>query len=261
VARSIATTSELAGRPVILGIGAGNRRELLLPLGMEQIAPANRIRELVDLSRRLITGETVTYQSDHVFMEGVELKFDPEFQSPVYLAARGPMTLRLGGEIADGVIIGDLLSDRGLDYAQGEINKGVAKAGREPGDVQNVCWAACFVTDGNDETIIQRLKPWIAHNLVASPPIVQEALAIEEDRIEKMRSSYFEGGSEKAAPFVEPEDVYQLSVVGSPERLKDLVRRLEGRGIDQLVILLYSKDLSENQDTMKKFAEEVIHKL
>lgn len=261
VARSIATTSELVGRPVVCGIGAGNRRELLLPLGLEQDSPVTRIREMVVVSRRLIQGETVTFQSDNVFMKEVKLCFKPLFQSPVYIAARGPGTLRLGGEIADGVIIGDILSDNGLDYAQGEIKKGVEKAGRNISDVENVCWAACFVTDGNDGAVIERLKPWIAHNLVASPSIVQQALQIEEDRIEKMRSSYFEGGAEKAAKFVEPQDVYQLSVVGSPERLIELVKRLEARGINQLVILLYSKNLLENRETMKNFSKEVIQRL
>jgi 5,10-methylenetetrahydromethanopterin reductase len=261
VARSIGTTSELVGRPIILGIGAGNRRELLLPLGLEQISPVSRIREMIEVTIRLLKGETVSYKSDTLFMEDVSLKFKPTLLPPVYVAARGPGMLRLSGEVADGVIIGDLLSDNGLDYAQGEINKGIKKAGRKTEDVKNVCWAACFVTDGNDDATIERLKPWIAHNLVASPPIVQKALQIEEERIEMMRSAYFEGGSENAAPYVKPEDVYQLSVVGSPDRLRQLVMRLGARGISQLVILLYSRDLAENQETMQKFAEKVIQKL
>src|SRR5574341_386173 len=63
VARTMATIDELIGRPVVLGIGAGNRRELLLPLGLEQDAPVARCREMVTIVRELLRGEETTYQS------------------------------------------------------------------------------------------------------------------------------------------------------------------------------------------------------
>lgn len=261
VARTIATVSELAGRPVALGIGAGNRRELLLPLGMEQVSPANRMREFIEVTRRLLQGETVTYQSETMTLNQVSLKFKPGHPTPVYLAARGPATLRLGGEVGDGVIIGDLLSDDGLDYAQGEIDKGIKAAGRSAEEVESVCWASCFITDGDDAERIERLKPWIAHNLVASPSVVQKALGMDEERIAVMRAAYGEGGADQAAQYVQPEDVHKLSILGSPERCAETVRRLRDRGIGQLVILLYSKDLAENQVTLTRFAQEVLRRV
>lgn len=257
VARTIATVAELVGKPVALGIGAGNRRELLLPLGIEQVSPAARIKEMIEITRRLLAGETVSYKSETMTLEGVSLKFKPAFPAPMYIAARGPATLKLGGETCDGVIIGDLVSDAGLDYAQGEITAGLKKAGRNPAQVENVCWTTCFVTDGDNRQAIERLKPWVAHNLAASPPVVQKALGMDEEQIQVMRAAYSKGGAEEAGKHVTPADIDKLSIVGSPERCAQTIRRLRDRGIGQLVILLYSKDLSENRSLLKKLAEEV----
>ncbi len=258
VARTIATVAELVGKPVALGIGAGNRRELLLPLGIEQVSPATRIQEMIEIMRRLLAGETVTYKSETMTLEGVRLKFTPSFSAPMYIAARGPATLRLGGRCCDGVIIGDLVSDAGLDYAQGEIAAGLKAAGRSPEQAENVTWTTCFVTDGDDCQAIERLKPWVAHNLAASPAVVQKALGMDDDRIQVMRAAYSQGGAEEAGKYVSPVDIDKLSIVGSPEKCAQTIRRLRDRGIGQLVILLYSKDLSENHALLKRLAEDVL---
>ena len=53
VARAIATVDEISGGRANLGIGSGNRRELLLPMGFEQDAAAARTREMLTLVRAL----------------------------------------------------------------------------------------------------------------------------------------------------------------------------------------------------------------
>ena len=66
VARAIATVDEISGGRAHLGIGSGNRRELLLPMGYEQDAAAARTREMVTLVRALLHGETLQHESAYV---------------------------------------------------------------------------------------------------------------------------------------------------------------------------------------------------
>lgn len=258
VARTIGTVAQLVGRPVALGIGAGNRRELLAPLGLTQTAPVERCREMIDLVRRLLEGERVTYESGSVTLRDVRLLFEPSHPVPIYLASRGQRMLRLGGELADGVIIGDLVSSAGLDYALREIAIGAHEAGRREGQVDLVAWVTCFITDGKRDHAEEYLRPWVAHHMAASPPAVQSAIGVDDERIQAIRAAYAAGGPMAAGALVSSEDIDKLAIVGSPDQCAVTVRRLVERKIGQLVILLYSQDLAENESTLRRFASEVI---
>lgn len=258
VARSAGVVGEILGAPINLGIGAGNRRELLLPLGMEQTAPATRIREMIEITRRLLDGETVTYESENVTLKNVKLDFQASQPVKMFVAARGPTTLQLSGEIGDGVIIGDLISNAGLAYAFEEINKGLKKSGRGRNNLETISWTTCFVTDkGNDVETTRAIRPWVAHNLAASPAVVQAALGMDQDRVEVMRSAYAKGGAEEAGKYVEAEDIDKLSIMGSPERCAETIKRISAQGIDQLSILMFSKKIEENTRLIRRLSEEV----
>ncbi len=258
VARTMATLGELIGRPLTLGIGAGNRRELLLPLGLEQEAPVSRCREMAQVIRALLQGEETTYQSKSISLDHVKLEVRSPYPVAIYLAARGPATLRMAGEVGDGVIIGDLLSDEGLAYAQNQIQAGVRKAGRQASEVELVSWTTCFITTGDDRQTLAWLSPWIAHNLAASPEAVEQALGMDPERIHLMRETYQARGPQAAAAYIQPEDIDKLAIVGPPEKCAETVRRLQKRNIQQLVLLLYSKDLAEVQANLTRFMKEVV---
>src|SRR5918999_3272924 len=86
--RAIASVSELAAGRVSLGVGAGNVRELLSPLGLAFDRPAARCREMVELVKRTLEPSTngTGYVGDVYRMEGASLEFAVDEPIPVYLA-------------------------------------------------------------------------------------------------------------------------------------------------------------------------------
>lgn len=258
VARTMSTIASAVGRPVNLGIGTGNRRELLLPLGIEQTKPAERCREMIQIVRSVLSGKTVTYESDTAILRGVQLKFEVEHSVPIYLAARGAATLGLAGELANGVLIGDLVSDAGLNYAKREIAKGAQKTGRSLNEIDLVAWVPCVITMDNEEEAYDRLRPWVAHNMSASPPAVQREIGLDEEHIQSIRSAYFAGGADAAGKLITNEDVERLAIIGNPCKCAEVVRRLARHGINHLVLNLSSEVMSENEATMRRFMEEVV---
>lgn len=260
VARAIGTMGNLMERPVALGIGAGNRRELIKPLGMEQSGTVSRMREMALLVRSLLKGENVNFESQYNTLKDVQLKFKPEQSAPIYLAGRGPKTLELGGTVADGVIIGDLISDSGLDYAIQRIETGRKKENRSEDAIERVVWVATFVTDGYDPEIVDGLRPWVAHHMAASPSVVQKALGMSDAKIKEIREAYASGGATEAGKHVTDAEVDTLALVGPPDKILASLERFEKRRIGQFVFLLYSKSLQENRDTLKRFAREVMER-
>jgi alkanesulfonate monooxygenase SsuD/methylene tetrahydromethanopterin reductase-like flavin-dependent oxidoreductase (luciferase family) len=77
---------------------------------MEQVgalaaSPTTLLREWVTATRALLHGETVTVSGDYVRLDGVALDWPPADVPPLLVGARGPKTLALAGELADGIVL------------------------------------------------------------------------------------------------------------------------------------------------------------
>ena len=95
----------------------------------------------MSLIRRLWAGETVTQAGRVVQFHGGHLDFRARPTIPILVAGRGPRILELAGEVADGVIIGALLSPSTFDYAQRHVRAGAARVGRRLDRFETVVWA------------------------------------------------------------------------------------------------------------------------
>lgn len=73
--------------------------------GAAVASPMTLLREYVTALRELLAGETVTVEGRYVRLSDVRLEFPPTQRMPVLIGGTGPKTLRLAGEIADGVVL------------------------------------------------------------------------------------------------------------------------------------------------------------
>jgi len=106
VAQAAATLDRLSGGRFILGVGTGeNINEG--PLGYEFPAYAERnarMTEALEIMRRLLDGEKLTYQGEFYETDRAKLYSPPLGEVPILMAAGGPKSATLAGEKADGVI-------------------------------------------------------------------------------------------------------------------------------------------------------------
>ena len=127
-AQAAATIAEMAPGRFRVVIGSGSHFESLP--GTEPIKPVTALREAIGLMRKLWAGERVTLDGEVIkFMDGA-LDAKPTAVPQVYIASRGPMILKLAGNIADGAMIGSFATPAGIAYAKSHIEKGLA--GRKP---------------------------------------------------------------------------------------------------------------------------------
>lgn len=260
VARAIATLDDVAPGRVVLGYGAGNRKELVVPLGGELERPAEHCREAIELCRRLLRGEMLHHRSDLYVADGVELEMFPHPDVPITLVARGPRIMELAGEIADTAVVGALLSENGVNYALEHIKIGAVRAGRDWRDVGRMLWITCFVTD--DRAMwVERYRSSAAHILAGAPVEVFDALKLSQRFMEELKTVYAEKGSEGAAHLVSDELVLELAAIGSPEEVAETLQRAADLGINQVGILVNAPTVAESEAALRRFADEVMPKL
>lgn len=258
VARAVATLDEITGGRLNLGIGAGNRRELLLPMGHEQTAAAARCREMAVLVRALLRGEMVHHRSEYVIADGIELQWTPSRADvPIHIAGRGGLTLQAAGEVADGAIVGALVSPAGLDYAFDAIRSGAEKAGRSVEDVRVISWVTCVVTD-DVAAVEDRLKASVAHIIGGAPVSLLTAIGMDESYVSALKATYAEGGSAAASRHVTEREIDMLMIVGNADAVTEKAKRLAARGVEQIGVLLTGPTIDDNLATLERISRDII---
>ncbi|TKG72450.1 glucose-6-phosphate dehydrogenase (coenzyme-F420) [Prauserella endophytica] len=139
VAQAFGTLGALYPGRVVLGLGTGEAlnevavAKLEWPEFRERFA---RLREAVELIRRLWTEERVTFEGDYYRTENATVYDRPPLPVPIYVAAGGPLVAKYAGRVADGFIC---TSGKGMDLytekLQPAVDSGAGQAGRKPGDV------------------------------------------------------------------------------------------------------------------------------
>jgi len=106
VAQAAATIDRISGGRFNLGVGTGeNINEG--PLGYEFPAYAERaarMREALEIMRRLLDGEKLTFEGKYYQTDRAKLYSPPISAVPIWMAAGGPKSAALAAEMAEGII-------------------------------------------------------------------------------------------------------------------------------------------------------------
>ena len=127
-AQATASIAEMAPGRFRVIIGSGSHFESLP--GTDPVKPVTALREAIGLMRKLWAGERVTLDGEVIKFKDGALDAKPSAVPQIYIASRGPMILKLAGEIADGAMIGSFATPAGIAYAKSHIEKGLKAAGR-----------------------------------------------------------------------------------------------------------------------------------
>ena len=142
IAQAFATMGCLYPDRIMLGLGTGEALNDVAVTGMvwpefkERFA---RMREAIDLMRRLWTEDSVDHAGDYYTTVGATVYDKPDTPIPIYIAAGGPVVARYAGRVGDGFIC---TSGKGMALYQEElvpaINEGISKADRDPGSLDRM---------------------------------------------------------------------------------------------------------------------------
>jgi len=105
-AMDLATVAELFPGRLDIGLGHGIKG-WMSQVGAWPTSPMTLLREQIVTLRALLAGETVTFDGRYVQLDGVRIDSPPAVVPPIYAGVRGPRSLALAGEIADGTILAE----------------------------------------------------------------------------------------------------------------------------------------------------------
>jgi len=159
VAQAAATLDRLSGGRFSLGVGTGeNLNEGPLGYSFPKYAErAARMSEALDIMRRLLDGEKLTFAGDYYSTDRARLYSPPVHDLPIYMAAGGPKSARLAATKAQGIITSvkqpDVTFERVIDPARAAADE----AGRPLPRILASRWS---IRATNDEEAWTTLGAW-----------------------------------------------------------------------------------------------------
>jgi alkanesulfonate monooxygenase SsuD/methylene tetrahydromethanopterin reductase-like flavin-dependent oxidoreductase (luciferase family) len=108
-AMEIATLDRAIPGRLIAGVGHGVQ-SWMEQAGVRVESPITLLREYATTLRRLLAGERVSFDGRYVHLDEVRLAWPPTAAVPLMLGGRGPVSLRLAGELGDGILLASELT-------------------------------------------------------------------------------------------------------------------------------------------------------
>jgi alkanesulfonate monooxygenase SsuD/methylene tetrahydromethanopterin reductase-like flavin-dependent oxidoreductase (luciferase family) len=157
-AMELATLARMFPGRFTVALGHGVQ-DWMRQVGAAVDSPMTLLREHTTAVRALLAGETVDVRGRYVSLDQVALDWPPPQPPRLLVGARGPRTVALAGEVADGVLL-DSVTDPGVvRRARGTVgDKLVAVYSQvEPGLGREAVldWVAELVSAGADTVILQ----------------------------------------------------------------------------------------------------------
>ena len=216
VAQAVGTIACLSPGRVILGIGTGESMNEVPATGVEWPKfkeRFGRLRESVELMRRLWTEDRVTFEGEYYRTESATIYDKPDEPVPIYVAAAGPTASRFAGRVGDGFICtSGKAPELYTETLLPNVQIGLDKSGRSMSDIEKTIeMKVSFDTD--IDKAMQDTSYWAA--LALSPeektgiedPVEMEKLA-DALPVERAASRWIVSDDpdehvERIAPYVE----------------------------------------------------------
>lgn len=229
LAATFSTLDDLAPGRVILGLGAW-WEPLASKVGVDMRKPVQAMREVVEVTRRLLAMERVTYEGMFVHVNDIEIDImhgdrSPK-QVPIYVGATGMKMMELAGEIGDGVLLNYMVSPVYNAQAMAALATGAARAGRRVEDIDRPQLIVCSL-DADRSTALDRARELLTQYLGQQPHITK-ASGVSQQLIDEIGSVLSWPATpaqvERAMALVPDEVVQLITASGTPDECRAKVR-------------------------------------
>jgi 5,10-methylenetetrahydromethanopterin reductase len=235
LAATFLTLDDLAPNRIICGIGAW-WDPLAANVGIERRKPLQAMRETIEVMRRLLNMENVTYEGEFHRVKGIELdvvhgRREPR-HVPIMIGATGLKMMEMTGEIADGAVLNYCVPPEYNHEALSALKAGAERAGRTLADIDRPQLMICSVHTDKAQALDG--ARWMLTQYLAQQPHIAKASGVSDEVVKKIQSILGWPATKEqiksAMPLVPDELVQRITASGTPEEVKTKVREYVANG-------------------------------
>ena len=258
VASALVALQRLSGGRVFYGLSSGD--SALRNIG---VRPA-RVAELEEFGlavKALCDGRTALWKGNELVLRW------GSYPVPLWMAAEGPRTQFLAGQIADGVVLSNALDADAFTLARANVAAGAESAGRSIDDIEIWCMAAMCLADSEEEGIA-KLESQLAGTAnhvyrfhtdgKGLPDEYRQAVATLMERYDSSVHATPERAAANAQLVRELGLVDFLArrsvIAGPPERCVERIREVAAAGATNLIV---SQFVNDPLEFMEIFADQI----
>jgi 5,10-methylenetetrahydromethanopterin reductase len=258
LAATYLTLDDLAPDRIICGIGAW-WDPLARNVGIERRKPLTAMRETVEVLRRLLNMERVTFHGEFVHVDGIELdvvhgRRQPR-NVPIMIGATGDKMMEMTGEIADGCVLNYCVPPEYNDNALELLEAGAIKAGRSLSDLDTPQLVVCSVEYDHDRAIDTTRE--LLTQYLAQQPHISKASGVSQEVVAEIQSILGWPATkeqiQRASHLVPEELILRISASGTPEEALAKVEEYKRHGCTCPILYPVGGDVRLLIDT---FAQE-----
>jgi len=222
-----ATLDDMSNGRFILGLGISNKL-LASWYGSEWDAPIGRMKEYIEIVRKVFRREKLEYQGKRYYSSGnFKLAFAPPSEKlRIYMAALGPQMSKLAGTISEGVLINQADPEQ-VGVIANLAKEGAADSGKDPGSLDIVFQLRCAI---NEDLEVARtfLKKVLAYYGLADHYRNMYARMGFGQQVEALREAYLNKGFSEAVKSIPDEMLDKLPAVAATS-FKEAKEKIEVR--------------------------------
>lgn len=254
LARAGASLCRLLGDRFLLGLGTGNVKNVLEPLGQRPAKPLASLSNGFSQTRALLAGESARMAPDKPEVALGE----PAPGLPLYIGARGPRTLSFAGTRADGVLIESRAA--GTSFADALAHVQAGRDQREPGGTTAPfdigLWQVISVTD-DPGLVYHRHREWIARMIQAGPASAMRLAGVSEASLERLEAARDPEQVAAAAAQLTEEDCAAVVVAGPAAHVAHVLGRAVAQGATS-INLVGTSTMEATVETAERLIKDVL---
>lgn len=228
-ASAIASLDEVSSGRAVLGIGTGDRATLER-ISIAWKKPLATIKESVEIMRRLLRGEVVSYDGEIFKISGAALSYKPIHEIPIYIGAQAPKMLQLAATIGDGILI-NASNPKDYEYAMKIAREGAG----ERVDRIDVAAYTSFSVDRDRSVARKTVRPIVAFIVSGAPEDILTRHGIDVEKAKAIGENISKGKFKDAFSMVSDDMIDAFSIAGTPSECIEVLNKLVKLGVTQIV--------------------------
>ena len=230
VAMETAALAGVAPGRIVLGMGSSNRKWIEEQMAIPFKTPLRGLREGVEIVRRLLDGQRVTYAGEVFAVHDVALDAPLPAPVPILLGVKGPRALALAAEVADGVHCSVLASPAHVRRVR------AATSSRARADFRVIAYVLVAVSDDRAQA-----RAWVRPLIARYLGVLHGQSILADAGLDRARTQPFRDAlmvRRAAADLVTDDLVDTFAVAGTPAECRAALARWAEAGLDAVVAVV-----------------------